>query len=163
MNTIGTQNSSGSTEALEEDRFLVFTVGAERFATPLLSVREIVEPLPFRPVPNPHDYYLGLANLRGQIVGVLDLGIRLGFSHPENQVGALLVFDIDGIALAAMVSTVESVIAIPAHQIERGGKSESSIPSHAMIGIAHAGNSLVPIIDLTKLLEKAEPNQRLAI
>src|SRR4051812_12524187 len=80
-----------------EDRYLIFCIQTERFAAPLLSIREIVEPLPYRPVPNPRSYFLGLSNLRGQIVGVLDLGLCFGLNPVSlSSEAVFLIFDIDG-------------------------------------------------------------------
>lgn len=143
-------------ENLDSDahRYLVFRVGSEVLATPLLSVMEIVEPLPYRPVPNPHDYYLGLANLRGQIVGVIDLGIRFGVEPLVGKPGgALLVFDVDGVCMAAHVSHVETVLEIRAEDISEGSQIDMVIPPRALVGIAQCRDRLIPIIELSGLLE----------
>src|SRR4051812_3721492 len=106
-----TPQTSGADGPGVEDRYLIFKVGGEALATPLLSVREIVEPLAYRSVPNPHSYYLGLANLRGQIVGVIDLGLRLGLDPvASDEEGIFLIFDAGGTSMAGFVNRVESVM-----------------------------------------------------
>lgn len=140
----------------EGDRYLIFRVGPEILATPLLSVREIVEPLPYRSVPNPHDYYLGLSNLRGQIVGVIDLGMRLGLEPVYGKPGgAFLIFEVEGgICMAAYVTCVESVRAIEQSQIASGGKVDMVVPPKALVGIALTKDRLLPVVELSGLLEK---------
>lgn len=145
-----------NTHAVDSDdnRYLVFKVGQERLATPLLSVREIVEPLPYRVVPNPHNYYLGLANLRGQIVGVIDLGIRLGFQPVTGKSGgALIVFEQEGVCMAALVSCVESVLVVQNSAIDDGGQVDMVVPPQALVGIAQTREYILPIIELSGLLE----------
>jgi purine-binding chemotaxis protein CheW len=136
------------------DRYLIFRIGKERMGAPLLSIREIVEPLPFRKVPNKHDYYLGLANLRGQIVGVIDLAMRLGFEPIHNSSeGALLVFDVGSGSIAAYVSQVENVTSFEENIITKEGKIDTMIPSKAILGIAKTPKELLPLIELSNLIE----------
>jgi purine-binding chemotaxis protein CheW len=152
--TLDDHNGTGSNS--DANRYLVFRVGSESLATPLLSIREIVEPLPYRAVPNPHDYYLGLANLRGQIVGVIDLGIRLKFDPVVGTPGgAFLVFDVDGVCMAAYVTRVETVLVIEPSAISKGDQIDTVVPSRALVGIAQARDRLIPIIELSGLLESA--------
>lgn len=142
----------------DADRYLVFRVGSESLATPLLSIREIVEPLPYRTVPNPHAYYLGLANLRGQIVGVIDLGQRLGFDPVAGTGGgAFLVFEIDGVCMAAFVSRVETVMLFRPEAISAADPIDMAVPAAALVGMAQARDRIVPIIELGGLLEPTIP------
>ncbi|HEV7453807.1 MAG TPA: chemotaxis protein CheW [Candidatus Saccharimonadales bacterium] len=55
------------------EQFVVFRLGGEVYAVPILAVTEVVLTLDITPVPNAPDYILGLTNLRGKIVPVLDL------------------------------------------------------------------------------------------
>jgi purine-binding chemotaxis protein CheW len=139
----------------DEDRYLIFRIGKERFAAPLLSVREIVETLAYRDVPNPFDYFLGLANLRGQIVGVLDFGIRFGLeSVAASKNGVFLVFDFDGASMAGFVNSVESVVTIPSVSIDRECHIDVAIPESALIGIAKTSSGLLSIIQFSELIRQ---------
>lgn len=138
-----------------EDRYLIFRIANESFATPLLSIREIVEPLGFSPVPNAFDYFLGLANLRGQIVGVLDLGTRFGLGALNDQKDTIyLVFDVDGTSMAGIVNSVESVTVIDSTQIAQDTHIHvaMAIPSIAVKGVARLSKRLLPIVQLQELV-----------
>lgn len=137
----------------DEDRFLVFRIGKESFAAPLLSIREIVEPLAYRPVPNFHDYFLGLANLRGQIVGVLDLGRRFGLDPVAgSKESVFLVFDVDGTSMAGLVHSVETVAVIPPSAVSRKSQVDIAIPAAAWGGIAQFASRLLPVVHLQELI-----------
>lgn len=140
--------------SLEDDRYLIFKVCDEVLAAPLLSIREIVEPLSYRPVLNQNDFYLGLANLRGQVVGVVDLGLRLGFVDSDGaRKGAFLIFEIDGSSMAAVVTSVNAVVSITEDDISSDGNVNMKIPTKALKGIAQYDEHLIPIIHLSALVE----------
>jgi purine-binding chemotaxis protein CheW len=144
-----------TTDEPGDERYLIFWVGSERFAAPLLSIREIVEALPCRAVPNTPISFLGLINLRGQIVGLVDLGICFGLSPVcEESNGILLVFDTDGAAVAGLVSNVEAVIRIPTSAITKDRLAPSAIPESAFLGTADASGHLIPVVNLKGIIQQ---------
>ncbi len=141
---------------IEGDRYLIFRIGKEAFAAPLLSIREIVEPLVYRPVPNMNDYFLGMANLRGQIIGVLDLGIRFGLGPVVgSKESVFLIFEVDGTVMAGLANRVESVMVISADSIVQDHQVDMTIPPAASIGIAKSDAGLLPIVQLPEILRSA--------
>lgn len=141
-------------EVATVDRYLIFAIGKESFAAPLLSIREIVEAMAYRSVPNPHSDVLGLANLRGQVVGVMDLGRSFGLEAVEEATNAsALIFEVDGTVLAGLVHRVEAVMAIPKETIDIESRIDMTIPSPAFRGIANVASRLIPVVNLTGLLD----------
>lgn len=141
---------------IEGDRYLIFRICGEAFAAPLLSIREIVEPLVYQPVPNDHDYFLGMANLRGQIIGVLDLGRRFGLKPvAEDKEGVFLVFEVDGTVVAGLASRVDSVLVIHSDTIVHDHQVDLTIPHEARGGIAKSSMGLLPIVHLPEVLRSA--------
>jgi purine-binding chemotaxis protein CheW len=136
-----------------DDRYLVFRVGNDAIAAPLLSIREIVEPLAYRPVPNEREYLLGLANLRGQVIGVLDLGLRFGLGAAiENKDCVFLVFDVEGGVMAGVAHSIDTVTVIEPQAISHDCQLDMKIPAEAMRGIARKGGRLLPIVHLADLV-----------
>lgn len=141
-----------------EARYLLFKVGDEVYGTPLLGVREVVEPQPTKKMPNTVKYFKGLINIRGEIVGVIDLRSR--FSQPDDVEGkALIVFDTDAGAVGALVDQVDSVLAIPENVIESNPNVGSVVPIDYVVGIAKLNEMLVSLIDLNKTLGNEELSQ----
>jgi purine-binding chemotaxis protein CheW len=64
-------------------QYSTFFVGNRRFGLPILSVREIIRSCETTPVPLAPRHVRGLINLRGQIVTILDLAVRLGIPDRE--------------------------------------------------------------------------------
>ncbi len=138
-----------------EERFIVYRVGADAFASPLLSIKEIVDPLPYCFVPNHHEYFLGLSNLRGQIIGVIDLGRRFGLhSTATQEAGVLLIFEEDGASLGALVSAVESAITVESKQISQEQAVTSHVPHEAYLGVVRYEDRILPIVSLVELVRQ---------
>jgi purine-binding chemotaxis protein CheW len=64
-------------------QYSTFRLGDRLFGLDLMMIREINRILDITPVPHAHDHIRGLINLRGQIVTILDLGVRLGLARQE--------------------------------------------------------------------------------
>jgi len=61
-----------------------FIVGEEEFAVPILSIQEIIKPIEWTKVPFTPDYVLGVFNLRGNVLPLIDLRIKFGV--PANNI-----------------------------------------------------------------------------
>ncbi|MBI4913460.1 MAG: chemotaxis protein CheW [Acidobacteria bacterium] len=64
-------------------QYATFRVNDRLYGTDILSVREIIRVFDITPVPRTDGHIRGLINLRGQIVTILDLAVRLGMDRPE--------------------------------------------------------------------------------
>ena len=72
--SMDTNHKSG----MNKERFLCFSLGVEEYAIPLLEVREVIAMPEYTPVPYTPPYFLGIMNLRGQVISVMDLRQKLG-------------------------------------------------------------------------------------
>ncbi len=136
----------------DADRYLLFSVGDELYGTPLLGVREVVEPQTAKPIPNTVKFFTGVINIRGQIVGVIDLRIRFGVAPDEEGGRAMIVFDTENGPIAALVDQVESVVNIPDDLINRRPNLKTEVSTEFLIGIGQYSERLVTLIDLNKTL-----------
>ncbi len=156
------ESPSTSTD-LEQARYIVYRIGDESFASPLLSIKEIVDPLPYCYVPNDHSYFLGLANLRGQIIGVIDLGLRFGMaSSVTADAGVLLIFEEDGASLGAMVSAVESAITVDPAEIRSEHAVSSNVPEEAYTGVVLYEERILPVVSLIELMQDGPKESNIA-
>jgi purine-binding chemotaxis protein CheW len=137
-----------------ENTFLLYRVGSGLFGTPLLGVREIVKPQPCKPVPNTVESFLGLINLRGEVIGIIDLRKKMNIKRATDQDmdRAYIVFDTDMGPLATLVDFIEEVGVISEHEIERRPNVSTTVPLEYLVGVGKHKKGLVYIIDLKKIL-----------
>lgn len=140
----------------DDDRYLLFWVGAELFATPLMGVREVVELQKIKPIPHTVKSYLGVINIRGEIVGAIDMRIRFGLSPSESRLGAMMVFETPSGSIAAVTDRLDGVVKIDPSNIDLNPRIEAKIPVSFLIGVGKINDRLVTIIDLGKVLDAEE-------
>lgn len=140
----------------DEIRYLLFRLGGELYGTPLLGIREVVEPQDPKPVPNTVPYFSGVINIRGQVVGVLDLRQRFQHACDKHSGMALMVFDTEAGPLGALVDRIEAVVPIPDTNIEKKPNVRTTVPLEFLIGIGNQEGKLVTLVDLNRILGREE-------
>lgn len=136
----------------EEDRFFIFQIGDELCGTPLLGVREVIQAQEVKAVPDTKPFFVGMVNIRGQIIGVIDLRLRYGHPPVNSEHKAFVVFDTRKGTVAAIVDRVDSVSSISNSQIDKSKSVMAGISPDYLLGVAHVGSRLVTLLDLNRLL-----------
>lgn len=72
-------------------RALLIPVGADWYAVPLASIREVLEPRRITPLPEAPSSLLGVVNMRGEVVPVFDTGLLLGLAATGAEPAAIAV------------------------------------------------------------------------
>jgi purine-binding chemotaxis protein CheW len=102
-----TADAAGDSRA---PRYLLVEVGGQSVAWELVQIREIVSPRNVTRLPGAPVWVLGLLNLRGTVLTVVDLAQRLGLSS-EAEGGSVVVVEYEGRALGVRVDLVHAVAA----------------------------------------------------
>jgi purine-binding chemotaxis protein CheW len=151
-----------SPAAAEEKQYVLFTLADTDYAVPIANVVELSRPLPITPVPNVPDWVVGVANVRGDIVSLVDFRTFLGLERPgnvgdqrllvvrareENMTTALLVDQVRGMRRLSPQS-----LSVPAAPIQ--GRIASYLG-----GVSDHEGRLVAVLDLDRLLLSAEMRQ----
>ncbi len=103
-------------------------------------------------IPKAPSHVIGVMNLRGKIISIIDLKSKLGF-HTSESIAAssrILVAEIKGTLMGLLVDEVDQVMRIFGKEIEPTPESESA---KYVKGIAKTQDRLIVILDLPKLLE----------
>mgnify|MGYP001806315624 CR=1 FL=1 len=107
------ERSPGSPQSLT-----LFRVGEDRYAVPATAMIEVVRVPALTPLRQAPGYFVGMADLRGGVVPVLDLCLRLGRPHPPYEISdALLVLEHEGSRLAILISEIIEVVELVAGAI----------------------------------------------
>ncbi len=144
---------------VEEYEHLVgFIIGDEEFAVDIHLVKEIIEVPDITRVPNAPPYVLGVINLRGQIVPVIDLRIKfnLPYGPPEDEEERkIVVVETDDKVVGIMVDAVTHVLRIPKSTIEPAHGVVGGFEAEYIEGIGRKEDmKVVVILNVNKLLEE---------
>jgi len=148
--------SLDTNEDLDLSKYLLFNLDNEMYATPLLNVREVIKMAIIKPVPYMVGHFKGVINLRGQIVGVVDLRVKFQLTVPAEGKGMILIVDTTEGLIGAIVDEIDSVQKIAPGDVEREPRIETKISSEFMLGVAKLGKGLVNLVDIAACLSVDE-------
>jgi len=145
----------------DELQLVTFALDAERFALPIRVVREILDYEPAFRIPNGPRHLLGLCNVRGQGVPVVDLRMRLGLPPTEPTSNTrVLVVDISigerALTLGIVVDRVFEVTSASRAEIEAAPDIGTRWASDYIDGVVRRDQSFVVIVNLARLLSEGE-------
>ncbi|MCC8441045.1 chemotaxis protein CheW [Xanthomonas cannabis] len=135
-------------------RWLRLRCGEQTYALELLKVQEVVLPVPLLPLRGTPSAMLGIMNLRGQVVPVIDLGIHLGSTPIDMDLQTrVVVLEENGETMGLRVSAVEDVTSLTDHQIEPPDNARlCRISNNLFRGVARLGHQPMILLDATHLL-----------
>jgi len=144
--------SKVKTIAAEASRFLIFSLHGEQYAVPLLKVKEVIALTETTPVPYSPQYFKGIMNLRGQVISVIDLRMKMKMPKAEaSPETAIIILDLSPLSLGVIVDSVESVLAVEKQEIQPppdvGGKDAMYIS-----GVTRKDSKLILLLDIEKTL-----------
>lgn len=143
--------------AAQPGRYLCFKLGHEEFATSLEKVKEVIALKETTPLPHAPPYVKGFMNLRGQVLAIIDLRVKLKTGKPESTAETtVIILDLAGLNLGVVVDSVDSVLTLDASQIGEPPAHPSSVNSEFVSGFAKLERSLTVILDLGKILNVNE-------
>ena len=144
-----------------ESQFVTFSLDNEVFAVPVSVVREILDHEDAFKIPHGPEYLLGLRDVRGQGVPVIDLRLRLGMTKTEKTPHTrALVLDVPIgekiLTLGLVADRVFEVIPFRSDEIEGAPDIGVRWPSDYMAGVVRRNGGFVVIVDLARLFSGAE-------
>lgn len=137
-------------------QLLTFTVAETPYAVPVESVREIVRIRPITPIPRISSHVRGVISLRGQIIQVVDLRLRLGLPAAEiTRSSRIVVIHADDERVAGiLVDAVDEVLRVTEGAILPSAAGDTG----TVDSLCARGDQFVSLINLERALDvDAEP------
>ncbi len=140
-------------QSSDAGRYLQFDLGLESYAIHLLSVKEVI-PLPeTTTLPNGPSYFVGIMNLRGQIISVVDFRKRLKIkSKEEGLEEAVVIVELQGISIGLVVDSINKVLTASIKDIIEVPEVQSQVNAEYIQGVYQGGQGLTIMLDLESLL-----------
>jgi purine-binding chemotaxis protein CheW len=156
--TESSEAKNAQVEVKQQDSFLIFEVGNNLYGTPLLSVREVLEKQPTKPVPYAPNYFLGIMNLRGRVVSVIDLRkkFNVGVSEEDDGQAFIMILDLEDTSIGVVIDRVISVQNLSIDDVSFLPTIDTHIDPEYLIGAARFEDKLITLVELSKLIDKHE-------
>ncbi len=141
-------------------QWVTFRLGDEKYGINVMQVQEVLRITEIAPVPGAPSYVLGIINLRGNVVTVIDTRSRFGLMPKEpDDYTRIVIIESEGHIIGIQVDSVAEVADLRASEIETAPNVGNEESSKYIQGVTSRDNQLLILVDLNKFLsdeEKAE-------
>ena len=155
-----TVTTNGEDQLTDSEQFLTFMLGDEEFGVEILRVQGIQGWDSVTPIPNSPDYVLGVTNLRGSVVPIIDL--RRRFELKDKEFGPTTVVIVVKVVspgqdrvIGMVVDGVSEVYSVEREDIQPSPDFGGDVDTRFINGLATMNERMIILLDIDKLLEEA--------
>lgn len=143
--------------AVKKERYLTFFLGDEQYGIAIDRIKEIIAMMKVTNVPKTPHYMVGVINLRGSIIPVVDTRLRfeMAMKEPDMQT-AIIIVEVEKVNIGFIVDRVEEVATIDSNHLSEPPKFGSHIDTDFICSVAQINEDVVMILDVIKLFEADE-------
>ena len=161
MSAVAAFDPNETAASMPPAQFLSFMLGQDMFAIGILAIREILEYHGVTPVPGLPACILGVINLRGTAVPVLDLARRLEREpSPLSKRTCIIVVEVysdeGAFVIGIMVDAVNAVLDIPAGDIEPAPRFGAGVRAELLLGIGKVHERFVLLLNVQHVVSESE-------
>lgn len=152
------QTATPAAHALADSgQYLTLRLGSEEYAIDILRVQEIRSyEEPTRMV-NAPVFIKGVINLRGVIVPIVDLRVKLNIDKVEyNEFTVVIILNVRGTVIGAVVDAVSDVVTLTSQSIKPAPQFDTAIDSRFITGLANVGERMLIVMNMEALMSGAE-------
>ena len=148
-------------DPMETTQYLTFRLDEELFALDISKVREVLDLTAITRVPRTPEYMLGVLNLRGSVVPVVDLRLKFGMARREKTVNSCIIItevmvDDETLILGALVDSVQEVIDLEPGDLEPPPKIGTRLDTDFIKGMGRHDDKFIIILYINKIFPTSE-------
>ena len=138
-------------------QWVTFRLGDEKYGINVMQVQEVLRITEIAPVPGAPSYVLGIINLRGNVVTVIDTRSRFGLMPKDvDDYTRIVIIESDDHIIGIQVDSVAEVVDLRASEIETAPNVGNEESSKYIQGVTSRDNQLLILVDLNKFLSDEE-------
>lgn len=145
-------------------QWVTFRLDNETYGVNVMQVQEVLRMTEIAPVPGAPDYVLGIINLRGNVVTVIDTRKRFGLEPREvDDATRIVITEIEQQVMGMLVDSVAEVVDVRMSEIETAPNVGNDESSRFIQGVSCRQGELLILVDLNKLLSADELKEMQAL
>jgi purine-binding chemotaxis protein CheW len=138
-------------------QWVTFQLEEETYGINVMQVREVLRYTEIAPVPGAPDYVLGIINLRGNVVTVIDTRSRFGLMQGETTDNTrIIVIESERQVIGILVDSVAEVVYLRSSEIDTTPSVGTDESAKFIQGVSNRDGKLLILVDLNKLLSDDE-------
>jgi purine-binding chemotaxis protein CheW len=140
-------------KAGKQIEFVTLVAGGQSFCIEITQIREIRRWTPVTLLPHSPSYVLGVINLRGAVIPILDLAAKLGFRAIEpTERHVIIIIAIEERIVGLLVESVSEILGISSEMVRETPRTQEDESTRAINGIIPTGDDMIKILSLEALL-----------
>lgn len=142
-------------------QWVTYQLHDEIYGVNVIQVQEVLRVTDITPVPGAPDYVLGIINLRGSVVTVVDTRRRFGLMSKEtDDYTRIIVLEVNNNVIGMLVDSVSEVVYLHQSEIDTAPTVSGENNSQFILGInQHQQHGLLILVDVNKLLDDGSSEQ----
>lgn len=149
MNPLSSAAKNQVEEEVNDLAFLLFFAGGEIYGTKITDVREVIAPLPTKPIADTSTWVKGILNLRGEVLVAIDLRERLKVAVSPSK--GYMVIDTERGPIALIVDKIHSVRSFKPEEIQDRTHLQVEVKNEYFLGIGRQGSETAILLDLKRI------------
>jgi purine-binding chemotaxis protein CheW len=138
-------------------QWVTYRLGEETYGINVMQVQEVLRYTEIAPVPGAPDYVLGIINLRGNVVTVIDTRSRFGLPPTETTDNTrIVIIESDEQVVGILVDSVAEVVYLKTSEIDSAPNVGTEESAKFIQGVSNRDGELLILVDLNKLLTDDE-------
>lgn len=153
------KNDKPAEEKTSEEVFqwVTFKLENEVYGVNVMQVQEVLLYTEIAPVPGAPDYVLGIINLRGNVVTVIDTRLKFGLMPAEvTDSSRIIIIEAEKQVVGILVDSVAEVVYLKASEIDPAPSVGTEESARFIQGVSNRKEDLLILVDLNKLLSDNE-------
>lgn len=157
MSTVTTQTEPGADRKLT-GKYLTFVLGQESYGIAVVTIREIIRMVDITSVPQMPEYVMGVINLRGKVIPIIDLRIKFRLAHRHvTERTCIVVVQVRATAgsrslMGLIVDAVEEVVNINAEDIEVAPDFGTKLETDYILGMAKVKGKVKTLLEIDRVV-----------
>ena len=150
-------SASNTHKADRGGKFLTFFLSTEEYGIEILKVQEIIGVMPITPIPRTPAFIKGVINLRGRIIPIIDLRLKLSMEEVKHtEETCFIVVKAHEMHMGVVVDKVSEVLNIAGENVEDAPSMGQEINTRYILGIGKAGSKVKLLLDIEKVLSEKD-------
>ena len=138
-------------------QLVTFRLKDETYGINVMQVQEVLRVTEIAPVPGAPQYVLGIINLRGNVVTVIDTRTRFGLPTTElDDASRIVIIESEDQVVGILVDSVAEVVELRHSEIDSAPNIGNEESARYIQGVASNDDDLLIVVDLNKLLTEEE-------
>ncbi len=139
-------------------QLIIFKLGDEEYALHIDQIKEVVLTPGIAKIPQTPDYIIGVANIRGNIISIVNLNTKFGLKDDSENVKTkryTLVVESESFKIGVLVNEVPNTLVVPEKDIDKSSTvlQYSHLDEDCIKGIVKSGDRMIIMVDMIKMME----------